>query len=368
LAAGCLVGNEQSLTLANLDCQIARSARDAVEIQPQDAFAEQGMLHDLPDDELPDSSGAELSPSLKEPGHGVTVRMPVRFVRYWLAGVMPLVAQAAASEEESGNTEKMELSVPEIGTAQEMGTTDSMGTVGENETEDGATGLYREEVVGLGSPARMRPLRDQGVLESLDDHGNDLARVTGTPGLSAPGFHSPYETENSEEVTRHSFHLAQVEWAKFQYFDGNRWKSSWDSRVQGELPVAIEMSLWLLRRGSKPSVGSMVQEMPGTPEAEMTWTEVETMRDADSQWPGGQEGRQAEAAPEELPSSAEDNPMERQPEVRQLVVLRTAPVPGDRPTDENPSGNSLSGAGPSRDGDRQETHSQLSPEVPGREW
>jgi hypothetical protein len=199
-------------------------------------------------------------------------------------------------------------------------------------------------------------------LENLDSEGlSDYANTTGMPGLDAPGFNSPYETEDSEEVTRRSFHLAQVEWAKFRYFDGNRWKSSWDSRVQGELPVAIEMSLWLLRQGAKRSTGSVALETPSTPAAGMTWTEVETMSAADSQISHGQEDRQAGAADADQSSLADDNPMERQPEVRQLVVLRTAPVSADGQSADRQSADRQSGDGQLGDGARPEANSNRAP-------
>ncbi len=358
-ASSCLVGDEQSLTLANLDCQVSRSLGEGAEKQRQDPLAERGSLPDsasggLLEGELSAASGYGPSASQDESGSGVTVQMPVRFVRYWLAGVMPLVAQTAAAEQNSDDSEKMGLSARGIGDTQEWEVSGPMKPAGENAVEEAATGLYREEVLGLSTSARMRPLRGRGALENLDADnlsgfdntsgmaGLDMTGLSGAglgmAGLDGPGFNSPYTTEDSEEVTRRSFHLAQVEWAKFRYFDGNRWKSSWDSRVQGELPVAIEMSLWLLRRGAKHPTQSVTHE-PSSAQAEgMTWTEVETMNATDSQLSASQQDRQDGDANGEQSSLADDSPMERQPEVRQLVVLRTAPLSGDRRPDDGQLG------------------------------
>ena len=346
--AACLVGDEQSLTLANLNCQVSRSMVEPAERLSPQLLAEHGTLQDSTDYQWSGGSGARAStPPQVEPERGVAVPMPVRFVRYWLAGMMPLMAQQTTGETERPKPQ-------EIGAALGIGTTGTGATedeadevAGSQESEEEAAGLYREEVVGVSGDARMRPLRGQDPLDNLEIGSlSDYSNTSGTAGLGTSGLEPLAATENSEEVTRHSFHLAQVEWAKFRYFDGNRWKSSWDSRVQGELPVAIEMSLWLLRQGTQQAAASPGQQGPESASAAMSWTEVETMSAADSQFPLAKEPRQAGntdavSSSETGSSETDDNPMERQPEVRQLVVLRTAPLPADRlPGDAGPKTNS----------------------------
>ncbi len=339
-AASCLVGDEQSLTLANLDCQVARANGGAAEPYSPDMRAEHGLSQESPASELAGTMNTGPAVSALEPELGVTVQMPVRFVRYWLAGVMPYVAHEAAGEYDRDDAEAIGLSVPELGAGHDLGTSALVGasgpmaTAGGNEPEEAATGLYREEVVGLNTQAQMRPLRSQGSLsqsslEDLADPLGDYTNPAAASGLEAPGFSNPYESDLADEVTRRSFHLAQVEWAKFRYFDGNHWKSSWDSRVQGELPVAIEMSLWLLRQSANRSSGETDRDSSRPSATGMTWTEVETMSEEEPQRSAGHEDWPAAEADGEQASLADESPMERQPEVRQLVVLRTAPVSGD---------------------------------------
>ncbi len=44
--------------------------------------------------------------------------------------------------------------------------------------------------------------------------------------------------------------VAEVIWLEFRYFDGASWNSSWDSRAEGRLPVAVEMRFELKKERS----------------------------------------------------------------------------------------------------------------------
>jgi hypothetical protein len=346
-AASCLVGDERSLTLSNLDSQLGRRMGEGGRRMGEGAGGhshdrpiESDLSHDTKDYELSEPAGSGSSTdqfassqhtsNQHASGDGVAVQMPVRFVRYWLAGAMPLMAQAAEAEQDREDGDGADLSITGNGSVAEMETTGSLGAgatgKGEDQNqEERAGGLYREEVVGVSAPVQMGSLHGQSSLENLRFGSfSDPSKLSGMSGLD--NFN---EMEDSEEVIRRSFHLAQVEWAKFRYFDGNRWSSAWDSRVQGELPVAIEMSLWLLRLNakSKSNADLEISQNSLTAAEGATWTETEAMNEPDSQFPIA--AQESHAGNGQLSSLADDNPMERQPEVRQLVVLRSAPSSGD---------------------------------------
>ncbi|GAG36429.1 unnamed protein product, partial [marine sediment metagenome] len=235
---------------------------------------------------------------------------------------MPLMAQTAEAEQDREDGDGDGLSISGNGSTAEIETTASLGVEtigkgGDQDLEDRAGGLYREEVMGVSTPVQMGSLHGQSSLENLS-YGSfsDPSKLSGMSGLD--NFN---EMEDSEEVIRRSFHLAQVEWAKFRYFDGNQWTSAWDSRVQGELPVAIEMSLWLLRLNAKSNAAPEISRNSPDSAREVTWTETEAMNETGSQFPIA--AQESHAGNGQLSSLADDNPMERQPEVRQLVVLRS---------------------------------------------
>ncbi len=336
VAASCLIGDEQSLTLANLNCQVSRRRGEGATRLPPDLLAESGLSHGSPDYELSSESGygsgttqsgaPQYGAAPQVSGESVTLQMPVHFVRYWLASVMPLIAQTTEQDQNRVDTKGLEPSFSGNVSSAEAGTAGAIGKYGADgdlDSDERISGLYREEIVGVSMPTQLRSLRGRNSLENLTGRSSGgPSNFSGTGGLDL--FEGQ---ENSEEVIRHSFHLAQVEWAKFRYFDGNQWTSTWDSRVRGELPVAIEMSLWLLQLNSKQTSGQVtVQNLPASG-VELTRAESEPISEPQAPFSIAEQEPQVESG--EFSSTADDNPMERQPEIRQLVVLRSAPLSGE---------------------------------------
>jgi hypothetical protein len=303
-----LYGDGTSLTLEHLDCETSRRGTHAHHGPSRTA---------LRDDNLSgtgERSGGEAD--LEGEHAGVSVRL----IRYWLAGAMPLVLDGEPSPSRRAHEEDLE------------GLDEAL------DDEEVAAGLYREEVVQARSSANLvYHRRDSG--SPADEPHSDHA-----PPISEETF--PQE-EGAAELSRSSFRLPQVEWAKFRYYDGSDWQSSWDSRVDGRLPVAVEMNLWLESRLRGEGSSSTARRDDATTatvgivgtdgqEAESWQTRSRARGDSTDYGPrpDAEDGGSSVAGGGDLELDVgEDGPMDRRPEVRQLVVLRSAasqasPPPG----------------------------------------
>jgi len=47
---------------------------------------------------------------------------------------------------------------------------------------------------------------------------------------------------------------------QFQYFDGRRWQSSWNSSAQGGLPVAVRLRMWMVSAAAAERLNAQVQQ------------------------------------------------------------------------------------------------------------
>jgi len=259
-------------------------------------------------------------------GKSDSLQTPVRFVRYWLTGMIPLIAQSTAADQDRVDTGEVEESFSGDASAAEVGTAGAIGkygAAGDHDSDARVGGLYRGEFEGGTMSLQLRSLRGQSSPENLTDRSfGEPSNLSGSNGLD----HFE-EKEPSEEVLRSSFHLSQVEWAKFRYFDGNQWSSTWDSRLRGELPVAIELSLWLLRINAKQATDQETTQNSPASGTARTWAGTETLSEPKDAYSIAEQEPQVDGG--ELSSVGDDNPMERQPEIRQLVVLRSAPLSGE---------------------------------------
>ena len=87
---------------------------------------------------------------------------------------------------------------------------------------------YFDQVAAANSPMDMQPAA------GTSHSGGDSAK---TPGV----------LEQDE--------IPEVDWMEFRYYDGASWSSSWDSRSQGKLPVAVEMRFELAEFVDPADVG-----------------------------------------------------------------------------------------------------------------
>ncbi|MFN9037607.1 MAG: hypothetical protein ACK5YO_15000, partial [Planctomyces sp.] len=47
---------------------------------------------------------------------------------------------------------------------------------------------------------------------------------------------------------------------QFEYFDGRRWQSSWNSSAQGGLPVAVRLRMWMVSTAAAERLSAQVQQ------------------------------------------------------------------------------------------------------------
>ena len=65
-------------------------------------------------------------------------------------------------------------------------------------------------------------------------------------------------TEDTPGVLEHD-EVPEVEWLEFRYYDGSSWVDSWDSRITGNLPVAVEICFEL----AEPETMETEEPAPG---------------------------------------------------------------------------------------------------------
>lgn len=290
---GSLYGDETSLTLTQ-----ASTTFDATVSQTEDS----------PEEEHGESSPNDLeSLSSSSMPKEDEIRIPVRTIRYWLAGVAPLGAAALQSAVE----------LPLTG----QNSDDLLAN------QPSPQGLVREEVEGVESFATL-PHDEMGhATNEQDDRPKQESENDIDPSL---------DQAEPTDASRKSFQLPEVEWAKFRYFDGVAWHTSWDSRAQGSLPVAIEMSLWLAKRHKGDS--SRKEAADSSTQADKAPSDRESMdpktdrRVASSHMESSSNSTFGEGniPPLEGENTYASNGQEpRLPELRRLIVLREPPTRKD---------------------------------------
>lgn len=147
---------------------------------------------------------------------------------------------------------------------EEMAEEDDTELVGEEAEAEPFGGLLRmlvpvekyERLVGGNSSSRSSPglrdaawkLRDLAVKKSENEDAVSPLAVSGRSAADERTTLSAGVVSQDE--------VPEVVWLEFRYFDGSTWTSGWDSRAQGQLPVAIEMRFELSRQEEQTRVGS----------------------------------------------------------------------------------------------------------------
>lgn len=98
---------------------------------------------------------------------------------------------------------------------------------------------------------------------------------------------------------------------QFEYFDGRRWQSSWNSSAQGGLPVAVRLRMWMVSTAAAERLSAQVQQS----------TSVGGVLAADAT-----SGVIAEASPAGMPSAESAVPMEL---LERTLILQ--PITGAMP-------------------------------------
>lgn len=104
-------------------------------------------------------------------------------------------------------------------------------------------GVWLEVAPGAGSAAAGDLQRSEYRFDPA------TARLTAAraPAGAAPGRDGRGEPEVVSE---------RVERLRLRYFDGREWLDSFDSLARGELPVAVEVAIWMAAPGAAPTTGS----------------------------------------------------------------------------------------------------------------
>ncbi|MBN1855177.1 MAG: prepilin-type N-terminal cleavage/methylation domain-containing protein [Pirellulales bacterium] len=283
-----LVGDERSLTLTQIDRDPPRQVARASD---RDPYTTRASDVDIDRDGLADP---------KHPEHGA-FRMPVRLVRYWLVGAVPVGITAAIPARHENEPCDPDLAGHE------------------SARNDEKTGLFREEYIATNGMVKNTP--------PLELTRNSNQRL-GPDLLSGGRADKSSESEFTEAPKRKEYHLSQVEWAAFRYFDGFAWRTSWDSRESGQLPVAVEMSLWLARRSRDKNKAEDSHRRDMLTDDEISqWIANERPPEDTASRMGYHPGEVHENSlvQEESNKTLYDGDGSvRLPEVRQLVVLRSA--------------------------------------------
>lgn len=78
-------------------------------------------------------------------------------------------------------------------------------------------------------------------LDALPFSQASMVRETGQGGIGSAMDDEPTQFDTGDFEL-----ISEVVKCRFQYFDGYSWRSSWDSRRQRALPVAVKIELWLV--------------------------------------------------------------------------------------------------------------------------
>ncbi len=80
----------------------------------------------------------------------------------------------------------------------------------------------------------------------------------------------------------------RVERLRFRYYDGRAWRTSFDSKAAGDLPVAIEVAVWFtsLKNATAPPMETPAPTgEPGEDDAESLAAPADEFGDTDRRWP-----------------------------------------------------------------------------------